>query len=208
MEASVPEAPQKFLVYGDYILRVFHSDASSSSPNFKVESVKITSTVSGNKLTISLLSTNLFPVTWDPATVYTSWLLAPLTSPSSPSLVALLTHPITGALTTLAFAPGPDNTFLKPVIKAIDHPSLSTFTAPYLPSIQVQVVNYFHRATNQPRPGALLQLFDNFGVLGARIMSPGDYLTDKLEFRVLGQTPAIAGQTSKAIGFIFQDVSS
>ena len=121
-------------------------------------------------------------------------------------MVVLLEDPETAALSTIVFPRGPKHGFLPPIVKPVKIPEgVPTVTAPFLQTLRVQQTSFISRKTGARAQGGLLQLFDDFGTLGARLLAPasGD---DGLSYEVVSQNPALAGHSSDVIGWRFREV--
>lgn len=153
-----------------------------------------------NQPDINSISTQIFQAPWaSNASIEVQ--VAPLTSSDVPSIVFLLTDQKTAEMTTVVFPPNKEGGFKDPITSKIESPNeVPSFVSPSLKSLGLYSVPYVYREIRQRSPGGLLQLFDNYGVLGARLL--GNEVFEKLKFRAIGQTPAIAGQVSSAIGFV------
>ena len=104
------------------------------------------------------------------------------------------------------FLQGPANEFFEPPLSLVKTPDgVPTVTAPFLTSLHVQRVAYTNSQARWRTTGGLFQLFDNFGLLGARLLAP-DLEQGGASYEVVGQVPAIAGQMSSAIGWNFKIV--
>ena len=203
VESQTPAPPNTTLLDGDTIVRAFYRPSSNSSV-FKLETLQIESLGSVHSPEIKILSSQTFPMTWNASSRYTSFSILPSTDDRGSSMVVLLEDPETAALSTLVFPRDPTSGFLPPTVSPVKIPEGDlTFTAPFLKTLRVQQTPYINRETEARAQGGLLQLFDNFGLLGARLLAPISE-DGGLSYEVVGQDPALAGQASDVIGWRFK----
>ena len=204
IESGILDPPNVILLDGRRIARIYYG-SSANATTFKLETLRIRLLSTSGSPRPELLSSQTFPITWNASSKYTSFSFL-TTHEHSSSLVVLLEDPETAASSTLVFPRGSANDFLAPIVSPVKVPlGVPTVTAPFLKSLYVQQVPYIDRRTGRKTSGGLLQLLDNFGILGARLLAL-DPDREQLSYKVVGQVPAIAGQTSDAIGWNFKMV--
>ena len=196
IETGIPRAAQQILLHDGKIVRI----SPTSSNSLKIEVLALNTASSQ----VRMLTSQTFPVTWDLKSVCRKVFLRNIAG-SGPALVMLLSEEDTRTLTTLVFPPTQEGGFAAPVSTLIQAPpNIREFTNSYLKSIQVEKVDYRYR-DGKTTDGAIMQLFDNYGILGARLLVPkqGNGI-EKFQYEVRGQVPAIAGQRSEGIGWVFE----
>jgi hypothetical protein len=207
IEENRPWKPHTVIQHEDKILRVFDTHGPNGK-NFKID--VLTFDFASETPKIKILSSAEYIIQWDRKSEYRSIMFTQNSdNPSSselPSLTLLMSEPKTHILFTVVFPAISGYRYGYPVTKLITPPGkVETFTAPFLNSIRAEPVAYTYKSGKTTK-AAVLQLFDNFGVLGARLLAPmlGEN-NEKYQYEAVGQVPAIAGQSSKAIGFVFGD---
>jgi len=146
-------------------------------------------------------------ITWGAyyATDYLTWFLADANSDNLLDLVALAVMP-DYSLSVVVFPGLSDFTFGTPIVSTITlDPKQgrllnASFMTP-LTALKARFTYPEHTITNVSitSPAAILALFDNYGILGARMLAPVS-ATGTWNYEFKGQTPAISGQPSQALG--------
>ncbi|THC87924.1 hypothetical protein EYZ11_012630 [Aspergillus tanneri] len=130
---------------------------------------------------------------------YLTWLLADINGNGRPDLVSLVNAGM--GLGVVVF-PGLDEfAFGSPQTSVISSDKGRLFNASFMKPVYAAQARY--RFSAEPRTcvsdGAILQVFDNYGILGIRLVAPlvpqGSYA-----YEAKGQTPAVAGQLSCGLG--------
>lgn len=130
------------------------------------------------------------------------WFLADVNDDTKLDVVAYCSSS-DATLTTAVFlnrGKGGSSQFDEPRISTILPNVPKLFNAPFLKSVVTITTQVFDTDTQLPsrNKAGLLQLFDNYGILGVRLLKP---VSDDLAlYTPVGQTPAIAGQVSDALG--------
>ena len=76
------------------------------------------------------------------------------------------------------------------------------FAAPFMKTLVTHNVDYkYPNTTDKVSKAGLLTFFDNLGILGARMAAPVFQNGSGFRYEIKGQTPAIAGQTSRGLGW-------
>lgn len=154
---------------------------------------------------ITTLSQQTYP-TFDPraCTVSLTWFLTPLETSSAPSLIAYcLSSSPQSTVSTAVWSPLTASSpagYQKPRIVSFGPEYKPHFNGAFAKDILTTTTRVFSPTTQLPGAASagLLQLFDNYGILGARLLNP--VRGDETAYAVVGQVPAIAGQLSEALG--------
>lgn len=162
---------------------------------------------------INVLSKQNFS-TFDPSTCTSlSWFLTPLLQNALPAVIGYCVSAPSSTISTVVFEPLPNSQsgYQQPRITTFASDYLPKFNGPFTMDILTATTKVFSPRTQLPGSvsAGLLQLFDNYGILGARLLNP--VKGDESAYTVVGQVPAIAGQLSQALegegnaglGFIF-----
>ena len=198
VEANIPRQAQEILILGDRIVRLFTHSPDTGSVRIEVLKLNVSSPH------VQLLSSQSFPITWDLNSVYRKIFLRRIPG-SGLALTVLLSKADSHTLTTLVFPPASGDAFSAPISTLIEAPhNIPAFTTAYLKSLLVAQVGYKY-PNGKWTDAAIMQLFDNYGILGARLLVPkqGNGM-DKWKYEVKGQVPAIAGQRSEGVGWVFE----
>lgn len=171
----------------------------NTSTDIQIETLLL---LNGN---ITTRSHQTYP-TFDPRACTTSltWFLTPLKPGSSPSLIAYCVSSFPQSTVSTAVwspltAPNPRG-YQQPRIVSFGPEYKPNFNGPFAKDILTTMTRVFSPSTQLPGAASagLLQLFDNYGILGARLLNPVS--GDETAYAVVGQVPAIAGQLSEALG--------
>jgi hypothetical protein len=138
-------------------------------------------------------------VTW-PSSNYLTWFLSDVDADGNLDLVGLVAAD-DGSLRVLAFKPKADESggFEAPVVSSIVSDRGTLLTAPFMTPIMARQAKYKFPGTDYQVDAGILMAFDNYGILGVRLLRPKSY-SGTLEYEIAGQLPAVAGQVSAALG--------
>jgi hypothetical protein len=147
---------------------------------------------------IELTFSKRYPVTWgNPSNAqYLKWLLLDVNENGCPDLVALI-NTDDSTLTTVVFPNIPGQFFNNPTVTTINIPN-SLFNPTFFQSVLVKPAVYEYPSTKVRVKTAILHLFDNYQLLGGRLLAPTEPRSFNYELK--GQTPSIAGQTTVGSG--------
>lgn len=129
-------------------------------------------------------------------TRYVKWLLMDVTGDGNLDLVSLI-NTDESTLTVLVFASNGDFSFSAPTVSRIVANG-TLFNPAFFKSILVAPASIDSPGSGSQAKTGILQLFDNYQVLGARLLGPVSNGSQKYELK--GQLPAIAGQISLGAG--------
>lgn len=148
--------------------------------------------------TVGVLWTKEYKITWDePANEqYLGFLLLDVSENGYDDLVALI-NTNDSTLTTVVFPNIPRDVFSEPVVSTISILK-SLFNPTFFKSVLVKSASYDYLTSGVSIKTAILQLFDNYQLLGARLLAPVKHKSFQYELK--GQTPSIAGQTTVGTG--------
>lgn len=145
-----------------------------------------------------------FEITW-PAlleTTYLLWFLSDVDGDGQKDLVAY-TSQVNNILINVVVFPGRNNgTFGEPTVSSIElDPNLGNLmSAEFLKPLKTVQASYLYPGGDgTTSEAAILGFFDNYGVIGARIIAPKKS-RGTLEYEFKGQNPSIAGQRSTTLG--------
>ncbi|KAF7335120.1 Phosphatidylcholine-hydrolyzing phospholipase [Mycena venus] len=155
------------------------------------------------KLQLSASSVVEYPIIWR-ANTYLGWFFAA----SKVITLGMQSGVNEASLVVVVF---PWNNIKVPVVSKI---SLSTdkgslLSAPFMVPVRTMLTSYTYpdgnTADGEIIPGettdsAIIMFFDNYGILGARVLAPKKNAADS-EYELKGQIPAIAGQAVNATGW-------
>lgn len=126
------------------------------------------------------------------------WLLLDVSKDGNPDIVGLI-NTDESTLATVVFPSRGDYTFGEPVVSRIYIPNTG-FNPSHFKSISVKPVEFelthLKKVTSQNT--GILQFFDNYQILGARLLGP--VAPGSLYYELKGQIPSIAGQISTGAG--------
>ncbi|OJD34158.1 phosphatidylcholine-hydrolyzing phospholipase [Diplodia corticola] len=137
-----------------------------------------------------------------PEAHYLTWFLADVNRNGHPDLVSLVRAP-DGQLTVLA-VPGAapprffERTVSRSPIGASDKGS--ELTAAFMRPVAAFPARYRFPRSGEETSAAVLSLFDNYGVLGVRVVRPSAP-AGSLAYEIGGQIPAVAGQLARGLGW-------
>ncbi|MCJ1439398.1 hypothetical protein MMC27_008792 [Xylographa pallens] len=166
-----------------------------------------------NNSAVNVLSKQIFSA-FNPSTCTSlSWFLMPLLPNAYSSVIGYCISAPLSTVSTVVFEPlsTPRSGYQQPRITTFTPDFLPKFSGPFTMDILTTTTQIFSPNTQLPGKvsAGLLHLFDNYGILGARLLNP--VKGDESAYAVVGQVPAIAGQLSQALkgngnaglGFIF-----
>lgn len=133
-----------------------------------------------------------------PENHYLKFLLLDVSHNGNLDIVALLNID-DSTLRTVVFPSLGDYSFGEPVVSTISIPE-SLFNPAFFRSVLVAPAEFQYPETqgNLKVNTGILQFFDNYQILGARLLAPTS--PTSLNYELKGQTPAIAGQTTVGAG--------
>ncbi|KAB2569534.1 hypothetical protein DBV05_g11793 [Lasiodiplodia theobromae] len=151
---------------------------------------------------VSVDSTIRIPVDWSGTAEeqYLTWFLADANSNGHLDLVGLVTNQ-EGGLTVLAIPGQADSTFeARAVQSAITSDKGDKLTAPFMKPVAARQARCKYLGTSDETGAAIMALFDNYGILGVRVIRPAQ-AAGTLTYEIAGQIPAVAGQVSSCLGW-------
>jgi hypothetical protein len=141
---------------------------------------------------------NEFPITWGvtSAADYLGWFFGP---GSDSNLLVTLTMKADYTLVVVAF-PVTSTGIGTPTISyiALKPGQGSLLTAPFMTPLRAMQTSYTYPGSGTRTDAGIMMFFDNYGILGTRVLAPITAGSASYEFK--GQTPAISGQPSTALG--------
>ncbi|KAJ7766472.1 hypothetical protein DFH07DRAFT_955203 [Mycena maculata] len=137
---------------------------------------------------------------------YLTWFFAKGNTPASDTLVALCFRESEGqtpARLVVVVFPAGQSSFKRPTISDITlDPARGTLLlADWMTPLRALRTSYVYPDEGKgtaTTDAAIIMFFDNYGLLGTRVVAP--VTKGSLEYELKGQTPAIAGQPSAALG--------
>lgn len=152
-----------------------------------------------SRSSVKIISSSEFKVTWS-GNNYLTWFLSDVDADGNLDLIGLVTAD-DGSLTVLAFKPKLDESsgFEPPVISSIASNKGNLLTAPFMIPLVARQAAYKFPGTTYQVDSGILMAFDNYGMLGVRVLRPKSY-SGTLEYDIGGQLPAVAGQQSATLG--------
>lgn len=194
---------------GYRLVRVFYGPAYPLSGSIRIDMLNPSRDSSTGKIKFTAApQTQTFSITWTAPFLdnYLTWFLADVNSNNLLDLVALVQSP-DSSIAVVVFPGQKDITFGTPVVSQIslDPSKGSLFTAPFLTPVKAGQVQYTYPETTASGGAiiscaGILAFFDNYSVLGARMLAPVK-VSGTYAYELKGQTPAIAGQLSDALGW-------
>jgi hypothetical protein len=152
---------------------------------------------------VTTISSSEFKVTWSGKN-YLTWFLSDVDADGNLDLVCLVAAD-DGSLTVLAFKPKSDESsgFEAPVVSSITSDRGTLLTASFMTPTLAQQAAYKFPGTTYQVDSGILMAFDNYGVLGVRLLRSKSY-SGMLQYEIGGQLPAIAGQESATLGQVMR----
>lgn len=218
------------------IIRIFYGQDHPNADSLDIDILHPVRSSSGRVSIPDPPISRSFPVTWEAVSEedYLFWFLADVNQDGRIDLVALVS--CENQPTVLVFPGLRNGTFGTPLVSEItlDPDRGSLMTAPWMRIIKVSQAEYTYTSESrnaasdrmkgldhdsqqplrffdfQTTDAAIIMFFDNYGVLGTRLLAPvrpaGTYV-----YELKGQIPSIAGQPTQAIswrgreavGFVF-----
>ena len=131
---------------------------------------------------------------------YLLWFLSDVDGDGYVDIVGYASSQSNTTLNVVVFPGNGDCSFLDPIVSSITIPAQkgTLFTSSFMYPVYARQASYSYSPELKTEAG-ILSFFDNYGILGARMIapvSPGSY---NYEFK--GQTPAVAGQLSPGLGW-------
>ena len=190
---------------GYRLVRAFYgtADDDTTPQNIRIDLINLTRSSSGD-ISPTLVQSQTFTITWSAffPQDYLIWFLADVNVDDYLDLVTLVRKP-DGSLNVIVFPGQSDFTFGDPIISEItlDPSKGSLFDASFMTHIKAGRAQYVYPNSNGTTSyTGIMAFFDNYGILGSRLLAPVGSGTYAYELK--GQTPAIAGQISRGLGIM------
>jgi len=151
---------------------------------------------------VTTISSKDYVITWNRQFErnYMKWFLAPINETQHEySLVAYIDSNVNDNLLVLSFSYNPDTlSFDEPLRSLIMADTVGqNFNGDFFQHLIAAQTSWIDKKTGTKTEAGIVELLDYCGVLGARLVAP---VGDQSVYQVVGQIPAIAGQTSYALG--------
>ncbi|KAH8586996.1 hypothetical protein B0O99DRAFT_643049 [Bisporella sp. PMI_857] len=153
---------------------------------------------------VKLVKTQTFPITWGslPTTSYLSWNLTTVYFSLYRDLVAYVSDTTNTAPMLIIFPGISGPGFGPPQVVNLSVPAANTsfFSADFMNPVFTRGVTVFNPLISRLRQAGFVSFFDNLGILGVRAVGSNGTTANPYSIGILGQTPAIAGQSSAGLG--------
>ena len=188
------------------IVQLYYGSTAADPENIRVEVVELIQNLDSSVTIPPACSNKTFPLTWSArkASEYIHWFLSDVNGDNFTDLVGYTSTDSNTTLTILVF-PGTETcAFGSPVVSNITFPKDkgSDFTTSFMAPLYTRRADFIYKKSegiHETLKSAILSYFDNFGILGARMLAPINQSSYEFEFK--GQIPAIAGQISNGLGW-------
>lgn len=183
----------------DSIVRLFYGQSFPIKSSLRID-ILVPSLSSSNEITFT---TNVTTVVTIPLGVistesYLTWFIEDVNGDGYADLVTLInpTSALNVELNVVVFPGTSNGTFGAPVVSPIslDSSKGTLLTAAFMSSVKVHRAEYVYPATNETSKASILAVFDNFGIIGVRMLAPVQP-TGSYQYEFKGQVPAVAGQS-------------
>lgn len=188
------------------IVQLYYGSTSADPESIRVEVVEPSQSPELRVTIPPACSDQKFPLTWSARqpSEYIHWFLSDVDRDGKADLVGYTSTDSNTTLTVLVFPGTSTCAFDPPVISNITFPESkgSLFTASFMAPLYTRRANFIYKHDediHETLRSGILSYFDNFGILGARMVAP--IYPSSYEFEFKGQVPAVAGQISDGLGW-------
>jgi hypothetical protein len=144
-----------------------------------------------------------FPIVWQALREedYLLWFMHDVNGNGHADLVGYTSDASNVFLNVVVFPSRGDGTFDPPVVSPIQLDSQvgDLFTAEFMRPLYTTRTTYTYSNTGNKSAGAIISFFDNYGIIGTRIIAP-EASRGTYKYELKGQDSAIAGQRSSTLG--------
>ena len=185
------------------LIRIFYGQRYTTAKHLRIDVVRPVREVDGERVLFSGTgSKQTFDITWSATdeSSYMLWFLSDVDGDGNKDLVAYTSPNNNQDICVIVFHGLANGSFDKPTVSRIVlDPSIGKLmSADFMSPIKTFQTNYTY-VDGATTTAGIMAFFDNYGVIGARIMAP---VTSKgtLLYEFKGQNPSIAGQKSTTLG--------
>jgi hypothetical protein len=186
------------------IIRIYYGQRFQSVQTLQVDVIVPVRNETDGKITLNGPPTSqIFPIKWQALREedYLLWFMHDVNGNGHADLVGYTSDASNVYLNVVVFPSRGDGTFDTPVLSPINLGSQigNLLTAEFMRPLYTAQTTYSYTNTGSKSAGAIMSFFDNYGIIGTRIIAP-EASRGTYKYELKGQDSAIAGQRSSTLG--------